>query len=249
MFWLGKIVGTVVLPPTGPLLLVLLGLGLIRRSRRAGRALILLGAGSLLALSLPIVASVLSWIVSVASALAPGAAVQADAIAILGCGTRQGAVEYGGDTLSDMSMDRVRYGATLARRYRLPVAVAGGSPYGGRSEGDLMRETLEREFGVPVKWVEAASRNTHENATGLRDLLQPRGVKRLLVVVHGVDSRRARRELTAAGFEVVLAPTVVPDPGIETVWDVVPSMSALGGSYLALYEMLGNAKATFDGLP
>lgn len=250
MFWFGKIVAALVLPPTGPLLLVFLGLAAMRRWRRTGRGLVIAGSAGLLVLSLPVVAGLLSWAVSDAPALPPEAPVTADAIAILGCGTRVGAPEYGADTLSGMSFDRVRYGAFLARRLRLPVAVAGGSLRGGRSEGDLMRESLEREFGVPVKWVESRSRNTHENARGLRDLLQPQGVRRLLVVVHGVDTRRARRELEAAGFDVTMAPTVVPDPAIESVWDFVPSISGLTGSSLALYEVLGNLKATLvDGLP
>lgn len=250
MFWFGKIVAALVLPPTGPLLLVFLGLAAMRRWRRTGRGLVVAGSASLLVLSVPFVASILTWAVSDAPALPPGAPVTADAIAILGCGTRPGSREYGTDTLSAMSFDRVRYGAFLARRYHLPVAVTGGAFSGQRSEGELMRETLEQEFGVPVKWVESRSRNTHENATGLRDLLQPQGVRRLLVVVHGVDTRRARRELEAAGFVVMMAPTLVPDPGVESVWDVVPSMAGLAGSTLALYEILGNLKATLvDGLP
>lgn len=250
MFLFGKIAGILVLPPTGPLIVLLLGLWLRARWRRLGRGLIALGSGSLLLLSMPLVAAILNWAVNDAPAVRPGAKVDADAIAILGGGSLRDMPEYGGDSLSSYSLERVRYGAILARRSRLPVAVAGGAPFGGRSEGELMREALEQEFGVPVKWVESKSRNTHENATGLRDLLQAQGVRRLLVVTHGVDTRRARRELQAAGFDVTMAPTLVPTVDFDSVWDLVPSMSGLRGSHVALYEMLGNLKATLvDGLP
>ncbi len=37
-----------------------------------------------------------------------------------------------------------------------------------------MRSALEREFGVPVRWVEPQSRNTHENAARSAEILQRR---------------------------------------------------------------------------
>ena len=45
-----------ILPPTGPLLLAVLGLLLLRRHPRAGRAFAWLGVASLLLLSVPMVA-------------------------------------------------------------------------------------------------------------------------------------------------------------------------------------------------
>jgi hypothetical protein len=36
---------------------------------------------------------------------------------------------------------------------------------------------------------------------------------------------------------------------VATVWDVIPTTAAYRGTTLALHEMLGNLKATLDGLP
>jgi uncharacterized SAM-binding protein YcdF (DUF218 family) len=164
----------------------------------------------------------------------------AQAIVVLGGGLRRNAIEYGGDTLSWLSLERVRYAARLARETQLPVLVTGGRVFGGRPEADVMREVLEREYGVPVRWVEGQSRNTHENAVLSARLLQREGVSRVLVVSHGVDIRRARREFSATGLQVIPAPTGVPSMTVDNPIQLLPSMGALLGSYLALYELLGN---------
>lgn len=248
-FWAAKLAGQLVLPPFGPLAVTLLGLMLIRRWPRTGGVLAFSGVGTLALISMPVVAALLTYVVTEARPLPPTATIDAQAIAILGAGTRPRAVEFGGDTLTPMALERVRYGAALAKRTGLPVAVAGGAVHDGRAEADVMGEALESEFGVPVRWRESASRNTHENARNLARILLPEGVTRVAVVTHGVDTRRARRELEAAGFTVIAAPTVVQPLQVESAWDFVPQMHGLRAGYLALYEILGNLKATWDGLP
>lgn len=248
MFWAGKIAALLLLPPNGNVLLTLLGLVLWRRFRRTGRALVAAGLGSLVLLSTPVVGAVLMALVAEGQALRPGQPWQGDAIVVLGGGIRHGATEYGTDVPSIMSLERARYGAFLARERGLPVAVSGGVVYAGRPEGVVIAEVMTREFGVPVRWVEPRSRNTHENAVELAKLLLPAGVKRVLVVTHGVDARRARREMQAAGFDVTMAPTMVPGLEIDGWIDFVPSMSGLRASYLGLYEILGNLRATAGGV-
>jgi uncharacterized SAM-binding protein YcdF (DUF218 family) len=108
-----------------------------------------------------------------------------------------------------------------------------------------MRETLEREFGVPVRWTEDRSRNTHENAQFSAARLERDGVKRVVLVAHGIDMRRARAEFTAAGLEVVPAPTYVPVDGPFELTDLVPNAGALQASYYALYELLANLVRRF----
>lgn len=249
MFWFGKVVAGLLLPPTGPLLLALLGLIWMPRRPRLGRALAFAGTGILLVLSLPIVGAMLCAAVADGEALRPGTPVKADAIVVLGAGSRGYAPEYGGDAPTTLGLERIRYGAWLAKALALPVAVSGGVVYEGDPEAQVMAAALAREFSVLPKWIEPHSRNTHENAVNLAAMLLPAGVKRIVVVSHGVDMRRARRELQAAGFDVVMAPTVVPGLQIDTVRDFVPNLSALRGSTLALYEMLGNLRATLAGIP
>ena len=249
MFLFVKFITTLILPPVGPLLLCLLGVVLTRHTRTLGRRIALAGIALQLLLAMPVVATLLSWLVAEGGVLAPGRGHDAQVILVLAGGTITDAPEYGGDTVTVLSLERARYGAKLARERGLPVAVSGGTVFGGRPEAEVIGDLLEREMGTPVKWRETQSRNTHENATDSARLLLPQGVRRVLLVTHAVHMRRARREFEAAGFEVTPAPTVIPDPGVATVWDVVPTTAAYRGTTLALHEMLGNLKATLDGMP
>lgn len=241
-FVLKKLLTALVLPPTGPLLLAFAGALTIRRLPRLGRALLWTGLLTLLVLSLGPVSYLLLRLANDAPAVRMEDARTAQAVVVLGGGLRRDAPEYGGDTLNRWTLERVRYGAKLARETGLPVLVAGGSVWGDTAtEASVMRAALEKEFNVPVRWTEERSRNTHENAQFAAAILKRDGVKRVVVVMHGFDIRRARAEFEAAGLEVVPAPTVLPRFGITTPLDLLPSMGALQGSQLALYELLASA--------
>lgn len=248
-FMFVKFVTALILPPVGPLLLCLLGVVLTRYTRSLGRRIALASIALQVLLAMPVVAAVLSWVVAEGGALPADRGRDAQAILVLAGGTVTDAPEYGGDTVTVLSLERARYGAKLARERGLPVAVSGGTVFGGRPEAEVIGDLLEREMATPVKWREPGSRNTHENAAGSARLLLPAGVRHVLLVTHAVHMRRARRELEAVGFQVTPAPTVIPDPGIDTVWDLIPTASAYRGTTLALHEMLGNLKATLDGTP
>jgi uncharacterized SAM-binding protein YcdF (DUF218 family) len=240
VFFFKKVVAGLVLPPISALLLIVAGLLLLDRKPRVGRALAWFGTLTLLVLSLPPVSFALTKLVGDSAPLERRQAAQAQAIVVLGGGLRRNAPEYAGDTLNWLTLERVRYAAKLARETKLPVLVTGGRVYGGRPEAEVMQEVLEHEYTIPVRWVEAASRNTHENAVLSAKLLKRDGISRVLVVCHGVDTRRARREFRATGLEVIPAPTDIPSLTVDNPIQLLPSMAALYGSYLALYELLGN---------
>jgi uncharacterized SAM-binding protein YcdF (DUF218 family) len=178
----------------------------------------------LLALSLPAVSVALVRLVGDSAPLARQQAASAQAIVVLGAGLRRDGVEYGGDTLSRFGLERVRYAALLARETQLPVLVTGGRVYGRRAEADVMQEVLEPEFSVPVRWVENEARNTHENALRSAKLLHHKGISRVLVVSHGVDTRRTRREFSSAGLEVISSATDIPPPTIHSPIQLLPSI-------------------------
>jgi uncharacterized SAM-binding protein YcdF (DUF218 family) len=238
---------TLVLPPTGPLLVALVGLCLLRARPRLGRALAWLGVGGLLALSIPIVALTLHRSVDQSPVLDPAQARDAQALVILGSGVRRHAAEWGGDTLGPRTLERVRYGARLARSTGLPVLVSGGSVGGGASEARLMRECLEQEFGVPVRWMENASRNTHQNAVDTAAVLKPAGVRTVVLVAHSLDMPRARAEFIAAGLAVIAAPIALAPRDVDSPLDFLPGISALVESYIALYEALGEQVRRLGG--
>ncbi len=240
LFLIKKIFIAIVLPPTGPLIVALTGLCLLKAKPKLGRALTWVGFSVLLTLSLPIVADVLQRFVYNSPPLDLKQAASAQAVVILGGGVRRHAPEFGGDTLGRLTLDRVRYGALVARQTHLPVLVTGGVVFHGDPEAVLMKRSLEDEFNIKVRWAEASSRNTHENAVKSAEMLLPSGVRRVVLVGHSFDMPRATAEFNAAGLDVIAAPTHLPSGTIDTPLDFMPSVSALQSSYYAIYEILGN---------
>lgn len=238
--WVKAVLKALVLPPTGPLLLALVGLGLLRRSYRLGAGLAWTGVVSLLILSLPAFAALLIGALEVPGPFDRVRAADAQAIVILGGGMRRDAPDYDGDTLNTLTLERVRYGARVAKETGLPVLVTGGSTYGGKPEADLMREALQREFGVAVRWSEDRSRTTRENAQYSAALLHKLGIRRVVLVAHAFDMRRARAEFAAAGIATVPAATGIPSPRPARAADFLPGIAGLQASYYALYEILAN---------
>lgn len=232
-----------VLPPAAPLLIALVGLGLLDRHRRLGRFLASLGVMLLVLVSLPAVAAFLIRFVDDSPPFDPVQAKAAQAIVILGGGTKRAAPEYGGDTLNRLTLERVRYGARVARLTGLPVMVVGGRASPTReTEAKVMRDALQNEFGVAVRWGEDRSTNTHENALMAAAILRPEGVRRVVLVAHGFDMPRAAAEFAAAGLETIPAPTgLLSLRQPTTLMDYVPSVEGLQGSYYALYELYANA--------
>src|SRR5437588_12913039 len=97
--WVKAVAKTLLLPPTGLLLLSLLGLSLRQRFPRAGIAMAWSGVSALLILSVPLVAAFLVRSLDSSPPFDSARASSAQAIVILGGGTRRHAAEYGGDRL------------------------------------------------------------------------------------------------------------------------------------------------------
>ena len=241
MFLLKKILAALILPPAGPILLVLFGLWLLRaKSRRwqhGGAALATLSLFGLLVLSLPVVGNALMAPLEPHPPIAPEQLRRVQAIVILGGGSYFAAPEYGGDTVSHYTLERLRYGARLGRESSLPVLVTGGAPFGGRAEAESMREALERDFGIKVRWVETASRDTAENARLSAPLLKAAGVTRIALVSHGWHLPRAIELFEKQGIEVTPAPTAFSTGSPSLLEDLLPG--GLVTSRLALREYLG----------
>ncbi len=236
MFLLKKFLAAIVLPPLGPVLLALFGLWLARRRPKPGHTLIALGLGALLLLSMPWTANALLRGLENTPPIAPDDLAEVQAIVILAGGKFRDAPEYGSDTVNAFTLERLRYGARLARESGLPVAVAGGAPGGGIPEGELMREALATDFGVTARWVETRSRDTAENAEFLVPPLKDASVGRIALVTHAWHMRRARAAFEKYGLEVVPAPTSFQSEG-RNRW--LPSISDLRRSRIALHEWLG----------
>lgn len=234
------LVGAVLVPPASLILLGLLGLAWRRRRPALGAALSSFSLIGLLLLSLPVTAYSLMTQLEPPPLPGASAAGGAQAIVILAGGVSRGAAEWGGDTVSLFTLQRVRYGAWLARRTRLPVLVTGAAPHEGRpGEAAMMRALLADEFGVPVRWFDEDARTTAGNAREAAALLRADGLTRIMLVTSAFHMPRAQRVFARAGLQVLAAPTgYFGYASGEFEWaHLVPSGDALRISYLALREM------------
>lgn len=235
-----------VLPPVSNFLILLLALLMWRRRPWLAFILVFFSMGSLYALSTQHVAALLRGTIETHPPLQEHEidSFGAQAIVVLGSGREHGAPEFGyADTVSSFGLVRLRHAARLAKSSELPIVVTGGSPYPGEAvpEAEMMRAVLTEEFGVPVRWVESASRTTWENAQLSGDLLLPEGVSRIILVSHAFHMVRATEFFRKRGFEVLPAPTDFYDREYpnDPVMEWLPQASALKESYHALHEHLG----------
>ncbi len=232
-----------ILPPTGLLLVALVGLLLLKRRRRLGITLIVGSLVSTCVLMQPYVAA--AFLISLQNEPAlplTGDLPEAQAVVVLGGDIHPWAQEWGGASLGPLSLQRIRYAAHVTRRSGLPLLVTGGvtSPE-SPSLADLMARTLEQEFGVEVRWRESRSRTTRQNARLTAELLEAEDVRRILLVTHAWHMPRARAAFESAGLEVVPAPTgfrTWPDLRVHSFF---PSGRSLQECHWALHEWLGRA--------
>lgn len=244
MFYLKKLVSALILPPLGPLLLIAAGLLLLRRHPRTGKTLSWVGLLSALLLVTPL--SIAPLVRGLEGRYAPLDEVtlrQAEAIIILGGGVRSYAPEFDGMTINRLTLERLRYGARLARHSGLPVMVSGGSPQPSQKkpEADLMKAALEDDFRIPVKWTESRSRDTRENADFCAAVLLPAGIRRIVLVTHAAHMPRSVEAFEHAGFEVMPAPTAYLT-GLASSDDMsieMPSMNTAYAGWYAVHEWLG----------
>ena len=240
LFFAKKFLSALILPPTSLLLLIIAGLVVMRRLPRLGQALSWIGALVLLLLSLPATSAKLLDLATLTAPFEASTARAAQAIVIL-AGGRKYAPEYGGETVSEFTLERIRYGAKLARELQLPILVTGGTVHGhGTSEGELMARALQTSFAVPVRWIEKRARDTHENAQYSAKLLREANIRTVVLVTHDFHQRRSVAEFNATGIRTVAAPvTLAPLHGTRSFLEHLPSASAFRLSSLALHEMLG----------
>jgi uncharacterized SAM-binding protein YcdF (DUF218 family) len=130
------------------------------------------------------------------------AAEHAEAIVVLGSGgvTRAG-------LLTDSSLRAAMKGVSLYRDGWAPLVVFSGADGLRRTEAEA-RADFARQSGVPLASVKtvSASRTTREEAVRIQALLQPLGIRKILLVVDGPGTARAAAVFARVGFDVVSAP-------------------------------------------
>jgi len=231
------------LPPGCLLALAVVGLLTLRRWPWVGRSLLAASLVLLYLLSTPFCGGLLRHSLEEYSALtAADLDADVEAIVVLSADDYAPAPEYRrDDTVGLITLERIRYGAWLHRATGgLPLLTTGGKLHPrGTPVGESMATALREEFGVPVRWIEDASRNTHENAKFSAEILRGEGVERIYLVTSASHMRRSVAAFEATGLEVIAAPTNLPSPIGPTVGDFMPRAKALYESSKALYEWFG----------
>lgn len=230
-----------VLPPVSFLYCLVLGLLIVQRRRGGGRALVGIGLVGLGLLSIPLVPNLLIVALEQNLPTTPPPDAMPQAIVVLG-----------GDLLRNagtphslpgfLTLDRLRAGAALYRRTKLPILVTGGTVQPDRPPvASIMAESLRNDFQVPVTWIEDSSVDTWENAQFTAQILKARGIHSVYVVTQGWHMRRAMLAFHHAGLIATAVPTSIDTPFDPIAWDLPPRASAWQWSYYALHEWIGCA--------
>ena len=237
-----------VVPPLSFVPLLILGLLVKRRFDRIGRGLTVFALLGLLLLAVPVVSENLLVALERDLPLSPDPHDPPTAIVVLGAeivraaGVPGGTVPSGGAQVGRFTLDRLRGAATLARKTGLPVLVSGGLVRPDLpSIGLLMAESMARDFQLPVRWTEARSLDTWENAAFSAEILRARGIHSVYVVTHAWHMRRAIIAFKAAGLHVTAAPIRLDPTAGTTAMDYIPRTAAWETAYLAMHEWIGLA--------
>jgi uncharacterized SAM-binding protein YcdF (DUF218 family) len=234
---LQAVLGSLLLPPIGLLLVGLLaGLAAWRRSR-AGLLAALSAAGVML-LATPLVAGLLVTGLLPTEDAAPAAS-PPGAIIILGGDSAQG---RDGPDVGQLTLERLRAGAALARANGLPILVTGGALRPGQpSLAALMARSLQADFGMPARWVEPEAADTRENAAFSVALLRADGISAALLVSQAWHLPRAMGAFARQGFPVRPAPVRLLNPLQFEAGSLVPRADHLLESWFAIHEWAGRA--------
>ncbi len=243
MVWeIASVAKHLVLPPLGFGWLLVLAWLLLRARPRMARWLVFIAVSLTLLCAMPITAQYLSLAIEVSEQPAlPG---NAQAIVVLAAGRR---IHYGPDgrrvgaSPAAFTLERMRSGMQLARRTGLPLLVTGGKPDGeDPTEGEVMRDVYAQDYGIKVRWVEDASRNTAESADYTTRMLRRDGIHTVILVTHAFHMRRSLTVFRQSGLRVLAAPVLAVNRPHPPEWaDFLPNMQSLARSHYAMHEMGG----------
>lgn len=170
---------------------------------------------------------------------------KATAIIVLGGGMQPFAPEYGVSNLSEVSLERLRYGVWLSRQTGLPLGFSGGVGWGqpdAKPEAQIAAQIAAVEFGLPLRWVEDNSRDTHENALRTVALLRPAGIQHIVLVTSGPHMPRALRDFEAAAagaIQIVPAPMGMARGNETSALTWMPTSNGIDGVRESLREVFG----------
>ncbi len=152
--------------------------------------------------------------------------------------------------------DRIIYAAWLYQQGAAPHVLASGGVVGvdgpALQPGAEVMGQLLTMLGVPpgALWLEPRSQNTYENAVETKELLDPKGIRRIILVTSALHMPRARAIFAKQGYDVIPAPTdygvteaswsyyLTPDPTVQ-IFNLFPTAEALHDTMRVVKEYTG----------
>ncbi|PZO40001.1 MAG: hypothetical protein DCF19_12475 [Pseudanabaena frigida] len=175
---------------------------------------------------------------------------QAEAIVVLGGGTRPRIAPRPWYEVNEAG-DRILYGALLYKQGKAPfLVVTGGRAEwlgeGGNPESEDMAAIAEM-FGVSRLAIiqESQSLNTRDNAVNTKQILDKRGINKILLVTSALHMPRSMEIFRKVGFESIPAPTDFlsvdneNSKGWAIVLEFLPSVDALKNTTNVIKEYIG----------
>ena len=241
MDWLVAPLKTVVLPPLSLAILAIVGWAISGRWPHVGRMMIWGATLLFYLLGTPFVSSVLLGSLQTFPPLSPSRfSHSANAIVILSADSDSQAPEYGRSIAGPLTLERLQYGARLARDLNLPILVSGGQiGEADTSLAQIMQESLLRDFNMQPRWTETKSQTTHENAVFSASILKADGINTVYLVTHAWHMPRACAAFELTGITVIPAPTRFVTPPVWELKEFLPTFGSLQNSYFAFHEWIG----------
>lgn len=242
MFFLGKILAAIILPP-GIFIALALTTALLAAKglRRAATIIALLSAIALYALSTTAFSNLL--VLPLEDRYPPlNVRPDARAIVVLGGGYLESSPEYGGEgALSADSEKRAVYGLELSKALGMSLIYSGGGAYDSDSSGSgaAAAGRLWRSLGAAPDgiFLDTNSRDTKGNVEGVAKLA---GKGPLVIVTSAMHMPRSILAFSRAGLRAIPAPTDYRGKRGPVTWsDFLPDAWALEQSRFALHEYVG----------
>jgi len=261
-FVISKTIGLFTLPSNIIMLVGIAGAALLfTRHARIGRRLVVASFAIILLISILPVGTALIYALEHRFPPWDPARGPPDGIIVLGGAIDPDMSAVHGETALNDSAERITVVAELARRYPAARILYSGGNGGLFSDGAMEADYASRlfeSFGIARDRIllERNSRNTAENATFSKDLVQPKPGERWLLVTSGYHMPRAIGVFRKAGFPVEAYPV---DWHIAGSGSFMPSIGALAGGFggidlaaheyvgLLVYWLTGRSSALFPG--
>lgn len=238
LFTLQKLIWYLAMPPSSPIMLMLIGLLIARKRRKTGKALVVAGLAILYLLSLdPVANLLLRPLENVAPPLQqlPAAV---DAVVVPGGGSVDLA-PFGAPSVPNAeTWTRLVKGVEIARKLNVPLVLTGGNgePFATRLNDAEVMAAAAFGLGIPREQVivETRSRNTLENSHAVRTVVKG---NRIILATSAYYMKRAVRLFSKRGFTVIPAPTYHLCQVRKTnVFTLIPGAGNLARSSTALAE-------------